>query len=167
VLPFTANSKDKKSMTDFMNKVIRVTFAVIILFAVFLTIISKPIIILVLSKKFAGSVTPFKLLIPGISIFAINNIFNNYFTGSGLVSKNIIASGVAAAITVILDFTLIPIYGINGAAITSSISYTVCTLISLYFYKMHTQSKLVDILLIKRSDLLEIKTKLSGLKKKF
>lgn len=161
VLPFTANSKDKSQMTEFMNKVIRVTFATILLFALVLTIISKPIIILVLGRKFAGSVEPFKLLIPGISIFAINNIFNNYFVGSGLVSKNIIASGIAAVITVILDFTLIPVFGINGAAVTSSISYTVCTVVSLYFYQKATQSKLTDILILKKSDVIEIRTRLA------
>lgn len=166
VLPYTANSKDTSQRTLFINKVIRVTFAFILICAIALTLICKPLIILVLSKKFAGSVMPFKLIIPGISIFAINNILNSYFAGSGMVGKNIIASGIAAVITVILDFTLIPIYGINGAAITSSISYTVCTIVSLYFYTKHTGSNLFDVLILKKSDLIEIKSKLLTLKKR-
>lgn len=160
VLPYSANSKDMLKMNAFMNKVIRITFAFILMCAIGLTIISKPVIILVLSKKFLGSVTPFLLIIPGISVFSINNILSNYFAGVGMVKKNIIASGVSGVITVILDFTLIPRFGINGAAITSSISYTVCTIISLYFYTKHTESRLVDVLVLKKSDLLEIKSKL-------
>lgn len=165
VLPYSANTKDKYSMTDFINKIIRITFAVIIIFSVSLTIICRPLIIFVLSKKFAGSVEPFRLLIPGISIYAIYNILNSYFAGSGMVEKNIIASGIAAVITVVLDFTLIPIYGIDGAAVTSSIAYTVCTIISLYFYVKHTNSKITDILIIKKSDIIEIKTKLKSFRK--
>jgi O-antigen/teichoic acid export membrane protein len=165
VLPYAANSKDSAKTNEFMNKVIRVTFAFVIICALILTAISKPLIVMFLSKEFLGSVTPFMLIIPGISIFAINNILNSYFAGSGLIEKNIIASGVAGVITIILDFTLIPIFGINGAAITSSISYTVCTIISLYFYTKHTQSKLIDVLLIKRADIEEIKTKLRSRKK--
>lgn len=165
VLPYAANSKDKNVMTEFINKVIRVTFAFILICAIGLTIISKPLILIILSSKFLGSVVPFMLLIPGISIFAVNNIVGNYFSGIGLIEKNIIASAISGVITVILDFTLIPRYGINGAAITSSISYSVCTIISLYFYKRHTGSKLGDILIIKKSDLLEIKAKLYKFKK--
>lgn len=165
ILPYTANSEDTNQRTEFINKVIRVTFAFILICAIVLTLICKPLIILVLTNKFAGSVTPFKLIIPGISIFAINNILNSYFAGSGMVGKNIIASGIAAVITVILDFTLIPIYGINGAAVTSSISYTVCTIVSLYFYTKHTGSNIFDVLILKKSDLIEIKSKLSKFKK--
>jgi stage V sporulation protein B len=165
VFPYTANSKDRHAMTYFINKVIRVTFTFIVICSIGLTIISKPLIVFVLGKKFLGSVTPFMLIIPGICVFSINNILGSYFAGSGLIGKNIIASAISGIITVALDLTLIPRMGINGASITSSISYIVCTGISLYFYVKVTGSKLSDILIIKRSDLIEIKSRLYRLKK--
>lgn len=166
VLPYSANSKDPSKMNEFINKVIRITFAFILTCAVILTLISRPLIIFVLSRKFEGSVMPFMLIIPGICIFAINNIVGNYFVGCGLISKNVIASGIAGVITIILDFTLIPRYGINGAALTSSISYTVCTIIGLYFYTKHTGSKLYDVLIMKKSDVVEIKQRLLKIAKR-
>jgi O-antigen/teichoic acid export membrane protein len=165
VLPVAANSKDKYGMKDFINKVVRVTFAFVLLCAIILTIISKPFIVGIFGRKYLGSVTPFMLIIPGISVFAINNVLGNFFAGVGLIGKNIIASSVAGVITVILDFTLIPIIGINGAALTSSISYTVCTGISLYFYMKLTGSRLRDILIIKKSDIAEIKRRLYKFRK--
>jgi stage V sporulation protein B len=165
VWPVAANAKDRNKMTDFINKVIRVTFTFILICAIGLTAISKPLIIFALGKKFQGSVIPFMLIIPGISIFAINNILASYFAGSGLIEKNIIASTISGVITIILDFTLIPLMGISGASLTSSISYTVCTLISLYFYVKLTGSKLSDILIIRKSDIAEIKARLYKFRK--
>jgi stage V sporulation protein B len=165
VFPFTANSKDKQAMTIFINKVIRVTFTFIVFCSLCLTIISKPLIVFVLGKKFLGSVTPFMLIIPGICVFSVNNILGSYFAGLGLIGKNIIASSISGVITIALDLILIPRIGINGASITSSISYIVCTGISLYFYIKVTGSRLSDILIIKKSDLIEIKLRLYRLRK--
>lgn len=165
VLPYSANSKDRNAMTSFLNKVTRITFGIIIVCALILTAICKPLILFVLGKNYAGSVMPFILIIPGICVFSINNILGNYFAGIGQVEKNVIASTISSVITVVLDLTLIPKIGINGASITSSISYTVCTIIVLYFYIKQTGSKLSDVLIIKKSDLDEIKLRLYQFKK--
>lgn len=156
VLPMTTNSKDKKHMALFINKVTRITFFIVVLSSIVLVLISKPLILILLGKDFSGSINALILLIPGISIFSVCNILSSYMAGVGQIEKNIIASSVSCIATIILDIVLIPKVGINGASIATSISYIMATLITIIFYNRLTASKISDILLIKRDDLSEI-----------
>lgn len=159
VLPMTTNSKNKSDMKDLINKVTRITFSIVFICSILIVPITKPIISF-LGKDFRGSLSALILLIPGISIFSICNILSSYIAGIGLVEKNIIASTVSCIATVILDFILIPIMGINGASVATSISYILATIITLYFYIKITGSNIIDILIIKKEDIKEIKLKI-------
>jgi stage V sporulation protein B len=159
VLPMTTNSKNKSDMKDLINKVTRITFSIVFICSILIVPITKPIISF-LGKDFKGSLSALILLIPGISIFSICNILSSYIAGIGLVEKNIIASTVSCIATVILDFILIPIMGINGASVATSISYILATIITLYFYIKITGSNIIDILIIKKEDIKEIKLKI-------
>ena len=167
VLPMTTNSKDKKVMSSFINRITRITFTLILMCSVVLVIISKPLIFILLGKDFSGSAGALILLIPGISIFSVCNILSSYIAGIGQIGKNIIASSVSCIATVILDFLLIPKMGINGASIATSVSYIMATAITLFFYIRITDSKLVDILIIKMEDILEIKLRLKKVLDKY
>ena len=57
------------------------------------------------------------------------------------------------AVTIILDLLLIPRFGINGASITSSVSYTVYTAVLVFFYLRHTKARLADLFIIQREDI--------------
>lgn len=157
IFPMTTHSKNKVEMKDFINKVTRMSFHLIILGAIVLVIISKPLIYVLLGKDFLPAANALKFLIPGISVFSISNILSNYIAGVGQIEKNIISSSVSCVLTVVLDVMLIPVMGINGAAIGTSISYIVFTMITIGFYNRITGSKLSDILVLKKSDIVEIK----------
>lgn len=157
VLPMTAHSKDKNEMKEFINKVTRISFYIILLGSVFLVIISRPLIQFLLGKPFLPAADALNFLIPGISVFSISNILSNYIAGVGKVEKNIIASIVSCILTVVLDIALIPTMGINGAALGTSVSYIVFTCITIRFYNNITGSKLKDIVILRKSDILEVK----------
>lgn len=163
ILPMTTHSKDKIEMREFINKITRMSFYLILLGSVFLVIISKPLIMILLGKPFLPAADALNFLIPGISIFSISNILSNYIAGVGKVEKNIIASTVSCILTVVLDIMLIPKMGINGAAIGTSISYIVFTFITVKFYNDITGSKLRDIFILRKSDVLEIKGRIEKL----
>ncbi len=160
VLPMTSNSENKEELPKFINKVTRVTFFIIILCTVFLFFIGPPLILFLLGKNFSGSCNALLLLLPGISVFSVCNILSSYFAGVGMIEKNIIASSVSCVVTVVLDLILIPKIGINGASIATSISYIIATGITIAFYINLTKSKILDILIIKKEDLIEVKTRI-------
>lgn len=163
VFPATASSKDNKSIINDINTITRITFYIIMLSSLALMVLSR-FIVSFFGKGFKGTATALILLIPGIAIFSICKILSNYIAGIGMLEKNITASTISCIVTLVLDFTLIPKWGINGAAIASSISYILFTMITVYFYLDITHSKLKDIFVLTKDDIIMIKTKLIQLK---
>lgn len=153
VFPMTSSSKDTDELKTFINRVTRVTLFFIVICSIVLSILSRPLVIFLFGKDFANSSNALIILLPGISFFSVSKILANFLAGVGKLEKNIIASSISGATTVTLDFLLIPRIGINGAAVASSISYTVFTLITIFFYSKHTGSKFKDICIITRDDL--------------
>jgi O-antigen/teichoic acid export membrane protein len=62
-------------------------------------------------------------LSPGIVSVSLSLMFSHYFSGTGKPHYNTIASLIGLVFTLVLGFTLIPLYGLTGAGLTSSISY--------------------------------------------
>ena len=74
-------------------------------------------------QAFGGSVPALWVLLIGIALFPPVTIVAAYFGGSGRPSVNARISAAALAVTLIGDLTLIPTFGIVGAAAASSVSY--------------------------------------------
>lgn len=73
-----------------------------------------------------GDVKPCLLpLSVGIVILSAGILFSSYFVGIGKTQVSTVASVIGLVITLVLSFILIPEYGMIGAAITASISYSV------------------------------------------
>lgn len=89
----------------------------------------------VLGQEFAGAVTPLLLLLPGVVAFSIAQVGGNVIAGSGRMRLNLISSTASALVTVVSGLVLIPRWGSEGAAITSSMSYLVATLCTLAFIR--------------------------------
>jgi len=70
-------------------------------------------------------------LSPGIMALAISTVFTHYFSGNGMNKINTIASGIGFVFTMIFCLLLVPKFGIKGAALSASISYT-SSLVYLY-----------------------------------
>lgn len=85
-------------------------------------------------KEFAGSIMPFFILLPGVTLFSITNVLAAYMTGVGKPGFNTGIALVALVFTILLDIALIPRFGISGAAFASSVSYTILTLLSLWIF---------------------------------
>ncbi len=72
---------------------------------------------------FNEAVIPMLLLLPGIFAFAIARPIFAIGQGKGELRILIFATGIAALINLILNIILIPLYGMVGAAIATSIGY--------------------------------------------
>lgn len=158
IFPIASASTNKEQMRVFTNQVTRVSFSLIIVFSIGIAMIGETFIRLWFGPAFTTAALALLWLLPGIAIFSVSNILASYLAGVGLIAKNIYSSSVSVVVTVVLNIILIPRMGINGAAISTSLSYIVFTLMTVYFYIQHTQSRWQDILILKRSDIVIIKT---------
>ncbi len=157
VFPIASSSTNKQELVKFTNQVTRVSFSIIIIFSIIIALVGKTFIILWFGPAFASAAGALLWLLPGICIFSVSNILASYLAGVGLVEKNIYSSIVSVIVTVIFNIYLIPKIGINGAAIATSLSYIVFTLMTIWFYNRYTQARWQDIILLKRSDITQIR----------
>ncbi|MHB8502277.1 MAG: oligosaccharide flippase family protein [Candidatus Acidiferrales bacterium] len=80
---------------------------------------------------FAPSVLVVWLLLPGIVTFSGWKIMSCYLLGRNALKRDLTAAATAMIVTLALDFSLIPGYGFRGAAVASSIAYTIAMLVDL------------------------------------
>lgn len=86
------------------------------------------------------------LLTPGILAMAASMMFSHYFSGTGAHHHNTIGSGIGLVVTLIAGFTLIPEYGLLGAAVTASLSYCTLTLYKGIVFIWLSKARILELL---------------------
>lgn len=84
----------------------------------------KPLLLLFFGPQYAPVVPAFQLLLPGVVFFANVTIIASYFAGMNALKRNLWGSLACLVFTVALDIWLIPRYGYIGAAMASTIGYS-------------------------------------------
>ncbi|MFH1676351.1 MAG: flippase [bacterium] len=122
-----------------------------------LALIGKPALDILYNRKgadwdFTEAYIPLMLLMPGIFTMSLAKVFAADFFSRGKPQFNMWVSIFSLVVNVILNIALIPKYGMNGAAIASSIAYTISFLVFLYLYIRESGERSRDIFIPKRSD---------------
>ena len=107
---------------------------------------------LLYGSDFSGVTAIILFLMPGLITATIFKTINSYFAGQGKPHISIFVMGFAVAINILLNFTLIPQMGANGAALASSVSYTIAAIIFALIFKSHAGVSLRNILIPNSSD---------------
>jgi O-antigen/teichoic acid export membrane protein len=111
------------------------------------------IVPLVYGGEFDETVWLGVLLLPGVLTLGTGKVVAAVVTGRGFPRYMMYAGILGAAVTVTMYFVLIPILGEWGAALASSISYTLSTVIVIVFFRRVTRVPLRTALIPTRADL--------------
>ncbi len=114
------------------------------------------------SGEFGDIKTVILLMAPGIVFFSAHTILANYFSGTGQPKYNLYASLIGLSVTLIAAFVLIPKMGIQGAAITTSLTYLALFVYQWFVFHRLTGSRLRQ-LVPDKEDLSWMKTTLKSL----
>jgi len=155
LFPKISGSQDDKGILT--QTVSCYTVLMMIILCLTMGIISKPLILLLYGSQFRSAIAPFLWLLPGIFSLGIGTILMQDLAGRGLPPIVYIAPSIALFVNVLLNIVLIPVIHINGAAISSSISYTIMMGLTLRYFLRLTNSSLSDVLIIKRKHLSMLK----------
>ncbi|MFA5793501.1 MAG: flippase [Candidatus Brocadiia bacterium] len=158
LFPYVSACRDDRENARITTIYSRVTFYLTLLMALIIAFISPYLITLLFGSDFSESILPFLLLLPGVVIFSFTTVIASYLAGVGLPHYNTIVAAVSFVVTIILDVILIPRWGINGAAIATSISYITATVVIILLYKKQTKISLGEIILPKISDFLSLRS---------
>ena len=120
----------KKVVNQSTKMIFWSTLPLVILFFIF-----PEFLLGIFGNEFKVGVTAFIYLSIGKLISAFSGSVGNLLqmTGKQVVFMNLLFFG--AIINIVLNYLLIPIYGINGAALASMVSLSTCNLSMVYFVK--------------------------------
>lgn len=82
----------------------------------------------------------------GTAAFSISGIFSHYFSGIGQFHINTRSSAIGFGATLLFGILLIPEYGIMGAGITASLSYTLSTIYQYILFRKLTPTQFREFL---------------------
>lgn len=161
VFPITAGGK-KENMVQLLAQVSRVIFFLYLIACVLLAVSGKWLFPFVFGESFSGMYLAFLLLIPGI--LALSGLFTltAFFAGKNQVRTNIIGSVYALGIVVVGDLIFIPKYGIEAAALVSSIAYLVYQAYILYVFKKDFDISVKQFYLVRKTDFVQLKKSIAG-----
>jgi len=135
------------------SRVCRYTLFVTVTAGLGYVVFGSLVIRLLFGVKFAGSVRPMLLMLPGIVMISLYLILTRNFTSRNRQQVNIVAAFAALAINVGANWVLIPRFGISGAAVSTAISYSVAALILLAVFVRESGHSVAETLFVGRDDL--------------
>ena len=110
-------------ITNLSSKLTRYSVLLVSLMAIGVAVLAERFIPLYYGSEFTAAVVPLLLLLPGAVGFAVARPLQAISQGSGQLTTLIVATGAGAIMNLILNATMIPLYGMYGAAIATSVSY--------------------------------------------
>lgn len=129
-------NKAKKNMTNNINSVLGALLVVVIPITMGMLCMGREIILLIAGKEYLEAY-------PALSILSVTLIFSTYaciFVSVIMLAQRkdkeiLIASGISAAVNILLNLILIPQYSYNAAAFTTLISE--CLMLAMGIYYTH------------------------------
>ena len=95
--------------------------------------LSHDLIVLFFGKDFVAAAFPFQILLVGAVFPAIGTSIGTALASTAYVKITFRIAGIAALLNIILNIILIPKFNIIGAALATSTTMTISSLIHLYF----------------------------------
>lgn len=136
VFPHTAGGMQLSEMKDNIMRIGRITTVIYAGIIFIIAILGNWMFPFVFGKTYNIMYAPFLLLLPGI--WALSNLFilSAYFGGTNQVRINIKGAALGLVVIVLGDFIFIKKYGIQAAAVVSTVGYMVN-----FFYSFHHMKK--------------------------
>ena len=135
------------------SAVCRHTLFITVVLALGLALVGAPAIHVLYGKAYDGTVAPMLVMLPGVVMLSLYYLLTRNFTSRNKQQVNIVAAGSALALNVALNSVFIPRFGIVGAAVSTTISYTVATTILLFVFLRESGYGIKQTLIVRRTDL--------------
>lgn len=120
--------------------------------ALLMFVVSRQLILVVFGSGMTPALHPLWLLLPGIVTLTAAKVISSYLSGIGKPTYSTYVGAGTVILTVILDLLLIPRFGINGAAVASSIVYTLTAATYIWILRREAGAGLLETMVVRPSD---------------
>ena len=156
VFPLTAGGQ-RQNVNELLATISRLIFIFYIFCCGILAVTGYWLFPLLFGESFQNMYVPFLLLIPGILALSTLYTLTAYNAGKNKISTNIKGASIALAFIIVTDLVFIPLYGINGAAMISSIGYIIYHIYVLTAFTKEYGSSAISFFNFKLSDIQKIR----------
>lgn len=152
IFPVVANRQNKSNNDNKMLALIRAMNMVNIIAGISLFFLVPFLVPFLFGKEYENSVFLFQVLLPGVLLFCNATILAAFFGGKGKLVINFWGSLLCLASVFLLDILLIPSWGMKGAAIASTIGYSITAVYFMVIYCYSYKVSMAKLLLPEKND---------------
>lgn len=156
LLPRVASRSPIEGAAD-AARLTRFTLLIGVVGAAALTLVASPLVHLVYGQAYADSIPMLLALLPGVVAFVSVSVLAAYIVGLGRPQINLMVAIVGLCATLPLDLILIPRLGAIGAAIASTVSYSLSAIVTVLWSMKLAGLPARDFLLVQRADLVFVR----------
>jgi O-antigen/teichoic acid export membrane protein len=151
LLPEVSRLADDQSVR-LTSQVCRLTLVSSALGAVLLVVIAPVLVSTIFGNNFLPAVSPLWLLLPGMVFESGTRILSSFFVGRGYPMTSTYSAALVFLSNLLINLWCIPRYGIMGAALAGTISYTLGAVYLLWSYRRLTGATYSQMLVAQRHD---------------
>lgn len=152
IFPHAASGADT-FREDRLRSWLRLMNGLNILAGIILVFAASWLIPILFGNAYQASVQLFRILLPGVILFGMATLLAAYFGGRNMLTVNLWGSVLCLTVTGTLDLILIPLKGMHGAALASTIGYGATGIYFLIRYALHSGIPVHTLLIPRKGDL--------------
>lgn len=143
---------EEDEAVDYTVDFVRQTLALAVVFALVAAATAYPLVVLAYGEEWRGAVAPFVILTAGAVGLAVESPVRTLLLRVGRPRDISLAALAATLLNVLCNFAVIPVLGIVGAAIVSTLSYWAAAVLMLALMRRATGRRIRDVLAWPRRD---------------
>jgi stage V sporulation protein B len=157
-----AHVVDAEHSVETTTQLARLMILLLVVCGVIGAAVAPVVIPLVFSAQYLAAIVPLELLIPGVVLYGAQQVLTSDLSGRGHPGVVSVVTGAGVVLMVGLDLLLIPVIGLPGAAIASSISYALVFALSVRIFVRITGAPVRSLLVPRGQDLVYLRAVLVG-----
>lgn len=151
LFPYIARNQNSGS-TRVTEQACRIAFTSTLIFALPLLVVGPRLFTFVYGPRFEQAFSAFVYLLPGVAFFTAYKIIWADLSGKGRVKVAVPSIVTATILNILLNLLLIPRMGIEGAAIASTVAYSLATIMLMHSFRQQFHVRPIDMFVPKLRD---------------
>lgn len=150
----SSDEATRKRLTPLIS---RLVLLITLIGSMALALVAYPVVWLVFGVQYMESLLPLFILLPGIVIIGTARVWANDIAARGRPEINMYVSLVTLVANIIGNVILIPHFGLAGAAVATTVAYSICSAITLIVYIRVTSNDWMETLFVNSADISALK----------
>jgi O-antigen/teichoic acid export membrane protein len=155
---FSRSVKGQREGAAIASAMTRTMLAPMALLALPLALAAPALVELAYGAPFREAGVALQILLPGVLAYSIVAVLTHALIAWGAPGRVTVVLTIGLAVNLAANVMLIPALGMNGAALASTISYTVTAALTLALYRAMTGQGLAQVLLLRASDVKRLRS---------